>query len=84
MPVPVVWYIFLLQILGVCDNHVSLYQLTVERGTQLFKWVEKQEVTMPDSDAMADMYLEAVKVSSINWMRGSLRISEISMFPKSS
>lgn len=46
-------------------NHVSLYQLTVERGTQLFKWVDTGQVVVPDNDAMADMYTEAVKVSSI-------------------
>lgn len=56
----------LLQLVALCDNHVSLYQLTVERGTQLFKWVEKNEVTMPDNDTMADMYLEAVQV--VYWL----------------
>lgn len=53
------------QILELCDNHVSLYQLTVERGTQLFKWVENKTVTMPDNDMMADMYLMAVDVRTL-------------------
>ena len=29
--------LFFLQMLSLCDHHLSLYQLTLERGTQLFK-----------------------------------------------
>ncbi|XP_078609756.1 radical S-adenosyl methionine domain-containing protein 1, mitochondrial-like [Branchiostoma floridae x Branchiostoma japonicum] len=38
------------------DDHVSLYQLTLERGTALFTQVEKKQVTVPDPDTMADLY----------------------------
>ncbi len=31
-------------------GHVSLYQLTLERGTQLWKNVQSGAVTMPDDD----------------------------------
>ena len=41
--------------------HVSLYQLTIERGTKLHKQVTKGEVTVPDEDTMADMYQTVVE-----------------------
>ena len=37
--------------------HISLYQLTVERGTKLHKQVARGEVKLPDEDIMADMYI---------------------------
>lgn len=46
--------------LQVCDDHVSLYQLTLERGTPLFKMYENRDFTQPPSDLMADMYQSAV------------------------
>ena len=36
--------------------HISLYQLTVERGTALHKQVARGEVELPDEDLMAAMY----------------------------
>jgi coproporphyrinogen III oxidase-like Fe-S oxidoreductase len=45
-------------------NHVSLYQLTLERGTQLFKWVESGQIPLPDNETMADMYIAAVEVGN--------------------
>lgn len=50
------WENELSELLGVCDDHVSLYQLTLERGTQLFRQVERGEVTLPAEDVMAEMY----------------------------
>lgn len=50
------WERELRELLRVCDDHVSLYQLTVERGTQLFKQVQRGEVAMPAEDATAEMY----------------------------
>ncbi|OWF47256.1 Radical S-adenosyl methionine domain-containing protein 1, mitochondrial [Mizuhopecten yessoensis] len=55
------WITELQHVLSVSDKHISLYQLTLERGTQLFKWVESGHMELPDDDTMADMYLEAVK-----------------------
>ncbi|XP_054463302.1 radical S-adenosyl methionine domain-containing protein 1, mitochondrial, partial [Anoplopoma fimbria] len=50
------WENELSELLRVCDDHVSLYQLTLERGTQLFKQVLGGEVTVPDEDVTAEMY----------------------------
>lgn len=35
---------FSLQVLELCGNHVSLYQLTVEHGTPLSKSVKNNEI----------------------------------------
>lgn len=53
------WEAELRQVLEVCDDHLSLYQLTVERGTQLFKQVQSGAVTMPEDEVTAEMYESA-------------------------
>uniref|UniRef100_A0A3B3V4Z1 Radical S-adenosyl methionine domain-containing protein n=1 Tax=Poecilia latipinna TaxID=48699 RepID=A0A3B3V4Z1_9TELE len=50
------WSRELSEMLRVCDDHVSLYQLTLERGTQLFKQVQSGQVTMPTEEITAEMY----------------------------
>ncbi|XP_010728719.3 radical S-adenosyl methionine domain-containing protein 1, mitochondrial isoform X1 [Larimichthys crocea] len=50
------WEDELSELLRVCDDHVSLYQLTLERGTQLFKQVQGGQVTVPAEDVTAEMY----------------------------
>lgn len=50
------WENELSELLRVCDDHVSLYQLTLERGTELFKQVAGGEVTVPAEDETAAMY----------------------------
>ncbi|KAM7371741.1 hypothetical protein PAMP_008951 [Pampus punctatissimus] len=50
------WEKELSELLKVCDDHVSLYQLTLERGTQLFKQVQCGEVTVPTEEVTAEMY----------------------------
>uniref|UniRef100_A0A3P9N8K6 Radical S-adenosyl methionine domain-containing protein n=2 Tax=Poecilia reticulata TaxID=8081 RepID=A0A3P9N8K6_POERE len=50
------WSRELSEMLRVCDDHVSLYQLTLERGTQLFKQVQSGQVTMPTEEIIAEMY----------------------------
>ncbi|KAI8824131.1 uncharacterized protein EV422DRAFT_307655 [Fimicolochytrium jonesii] len=47
-------------------THYSLYQLTVERGTPLFKDVAKGAVVVPDDDLAADMYEKTVEMASEN------------------
>jgi len=42
--------------------HLSMYQLTVERGTRLWNQVHKKEVELPEQEAMADLYLEGVEL----------------------
>ncbi|KAM4534633.1 radical S-adenosyl methionine domain-containing protein 1, mitochondrial isoform 1-T1 [Fundulus diaphanus] len=50
------WRRELSEMLRVCDDHVSLYQLTLERGTRLFKQVHCGQVTMPTEEMTAEMY----------------------------
>ena len=54
------WQQELQDVLQICDDHLSLYQLTLERGTALFKLHEKGKITVPGSDLMAEMYEGAV------------------------
>ncbi|CAD5111043.1 DgyrCDS395 [Dimorphilus gyrociliatus] len=37
-------------------NHISLYQLTLERGTALFKLWENDKLNIPKTDEIIDMY----------------------------
>ncbi|TTA69398.1 Radical S-adenosyl methionine domain-containing protein 1, mitochondrial [Bagarius yarrelli] len=53
------WERELEEVLRVCDDHVSLYQLTLERGTHLYKQVQRGEVSMPADDVTASMYRTA-------------------------
>ncbi|XP_066474156.1 radical S-adenosyl methionine domain-containing protein 1, mitochondrial isoform X1 [Tiliqua scincoides] len=50
------WVQGLKEVLPICDNHVSLYQLTLERGTLLFKQVDQGLLPMPDPDVVSEMY----------------------------
>ncbi|MCL4125839.1 UNVERIFIED_CONTAM: hypothetical protein GTU68_010881 [Idotea baltica] len=47
-------------ILESCDDHVSLYQLTLERGTRLFKQVKAGELSVCSREEEVDMYELAV------------------------
>ncbi|XP_060798492.1 radical S-adenosyl methionine domain-containing protein 1, mitochondrial [Neoarius graeffei] len=53
------WESELEEVLRVCDDHVSLYQLTLERGTHLYKQVQQGELSMPADDVTASMYKSA-------------------------
>ncbi|KAG0000669.1 radical S-adenosyl methionine domain-containing protein 1 [Entomortierella chlamydospora] len=50
--------------LDVVDHHLSLYHLTVERGTKLHKDVTQGKVTLPDSELAADMYETMIEMTS--------------------
>ena len=56
------WEKELQEVTQICDNHVSLYQLTLERGTALFKMFEVGAVDFPSEDVTADMYELAVEI----------------------
>lgn len=56
------WETELEELLRVCDDHVSLYQLTLERGTQLFRQVQRGELTLPGEDITAAMYRTARRI----------------------
>ncbi|XP_071881787.1 radical S-adenosyl methionine domain-containing protein 1, mitochondrial isoform X1 [Anas platyrhynchos] len=42
--------------LGLCDDHLALYQLTLERGTALEARVRRGALPAPPQDLLADMY----------------------------
>ncbi|BFZ03566.1 hypothetical protein BsWGS_06605 [Bradybaena similaris] len=56
------WLSELDQMLSYCGNHMSLYQLTFERGTQLFKQIQSRNLIAVDSSVVEDMYLQAVNM----------------------
>ncbi|XP_076122609.1 radical S-adenosyl methionine domain-containing protein 1, mitochondrial [Alosa pseudoharengus] len=73
------WETELEKLLAVCDHHVSLYQLTLERGTQLFKQVQRGELTMPAEDVTATMYMTARDILEMH----GFRQYEVSNFARS-
>ena len=50
------WQDTLQRLTNLDPAHISLYALTVEEGTPLYRWVERGEVPHPDTDLAADMY----------------------------
>ncbi|XP_018612601.2 radical S-adenosyl methionine domain-containing protein 1, mitochondrial isoform X1 [Scleropages formosus] len=56
------WETELEELLSVCDDHVSLYQLTLERGTYLFKQVQAGLLGVPEENTMAQMYDSARRI----------------------
>ncbi|KAI9593160.1 hypothetical protein BDF19DRAFT_424615 [Syncephalis fuscata] len=56
------WTDELKRAMAIADDHLSIYQLTVERGTRLFNKVEAGHITLPDNDVMADMYQQTVSL----------------------
>ncbi|XP_016343722.1 radical S-adenosyl methionine domain-containing protein 1, mitochondrial isoform X1 [Sinocyclocheilus anshuiensis] len=72
------WESELEKLLPVCDDHISLYQLTLERGTQLFKQVDSGELTVPGDDVTAVMYNSARGVLE----KAGFRQYEVSNFAK--
>lgn len=72
------WGKELSELLRVCDDHVSLYQLTLERGTRLFKQVQRGDVTVPAEDVTADMY----QCARTTLQQHGLRQYEVSNFAR--
>ena len=60
-------------------DHVSLYQLTLERGTALWKSVIAGNLAMPEEDCVADMYEAAVEILS----KAGIQRYEVSNFARS-
>ncbi|XP_012645218.2 radical S-adenosyl methionine domain-containing protein 1, mitochondrial [Microcebus murinus] len=50
------WLGQLQELLRRCDDHVSLYQLSLERGTALFAQVQQGALPAPDPELAAEMY----------------------------
>nr|DBA27509.1 TPA: hypothetical protein GDO54_007993 [Pyxicephalus adspersus] len=72
------WHSTLERLLDQCDNHVSLYQLTLERGTALFKLKEKGQLAFPDQELTAQMYDDARQILG----QAGFRHYEVSNFAK--
>ncbi|XP_004446612.2 radical S-adenosyl methionine domain-containing protein 1, mitochondrial [Dasypus novemcinctus] len=52
------WLGQLQELLCHCDDHISLYQLSLERGTSLFTQVQEGTLPSPDPERAAEMYQE--------------------------
>ncbi|KAG0215063.1 radical S-adenosyl methionine domain-containing protein 1 [Mortierella sp. GBA43] len=50
--------------MDVADDHISLYHLTVEPGTELQRAVVRGKVTLPDNDLATDMYEAMIELTS--------------------
>ncbi|KAF9982932.1 radical S-adenosyl methionine domain-containing protein 1 [Modicella reniformis] len=50
--------------MDVVDDHISLYHLTVEPGTELHSTVARGMVTLPDNDLGTDMYEAMIELTS--------------------
>ncbi|KAG2218396.1 hypothetical protein INT45_011584 [Circinella minor] len=60
------WQRELKQALELAGDHLSMYQLSFERGTSLWKLMQKGQVPHVDPDLAADMYEETVKTAAIH------------------
>jgi oxygen-independent coproporphyrinogen-3 oxidase len=75
------WELELQEILELEANHLSLYQLTVEKGTDLHLKVQHRKVEMPNEDEMADLY-EVTRQMAMQHGYHQYEISSFSTFPK--
>ncbi|KAF9929746.1 radical S-adenosyl methionine domain-containing protein 1 [Mortierella alpina] len=50
--------------MDVVDNHLSLYHLTVERGTELHRDVTRGNISLPDAELAADMYEAMIQITA--------------------
>jgi putative oxygen-independent coproporphyrinogen III oxidase len=50
------WQKELTEAMNLASGHISLYQLTIEKGTAFFKLFQEGELIIPDQDRAADMY----------------------------
>ena len=64
------WQLTLAQALSLDIDHISAYALIVETGTKLAAQIKRGDLTMPDDDLMADMYLhldQACSDAGLDW-----------------
>ncbi|KAK2169431.1 hypothetical protein LSH36_10g12000, partial [Paralvinella palmiformis] len=73
-----VWEEELDEVLNLCNDHLSVYQLTLEKGTVLFKQVMERVLLLPPQEMIDDMYELLVEKSA---QRGYHRY-EVSNFAK--
>jgi oxygen-independent coproporphyrinogen-3 oxidase len=51
------WEAELTQALRLTDGHISLYQLTIEKGTKFYNQYRKQEFALPQEELAEEMYI---------------------------
>lgn len=72
------WHSTLERLVDQCDDHVSLYQLTLERGTALFRLKERGQIAFPDQELTAQMFEDARRILQ----RAGFRHYEVSNFAR--
>ena len=53
-----IWERDLLRVLDLKPDHISAYTLTLEKGTELYQFVKKGQVTMPEEDQTGGWFLK--------------------------
>ena len=53
-----IWKRDLLRVLDLKPDHISAYTLTLEKGTELYQFVKKGQVTMPEEDQTGGWFLK--------------------------
>ncbi len=51
------WQQEMLEAVQYAKNHLSLYQLSIEKGTQFYQLYQKKKFTIPNQDLAADLYI---------------------------
>jgi len=64
--------------LGFCSKHLSLYQLTIEKGTPFFSAFNNKKFTLPGEELSADLY----QLTSDICLKNGLSAYEISNYAK--
>jgi putative oxygen-independent coproporphyrinogen III oxidase len=70
------WETELKRAIELSPNHLSLYQLTIEKGTQFYSSFKKGEFEMPDENLSADFYDLTNEITS----KAGLELYEISNY----
>ncbi|MFT6077119.1 MAG: oxygen-independent coproporphyrinogen-3 oxidase [Myxococcota bacterium] len=73
------WKNELAQAINLSANHLSLYQLTIEKGTPFYRQYLNKEFILPNDDLAADLYQITNEITSKN----GLELYEISNYAKS-
>lgn len=72
------WELELNEAVALADGHLSLYQLTIEKGTHFFGAHRAGEFVMPDNELAADMYARTEDVL----LRHGYKAYEVSNYAK--
>lgn len=60
------WESELKKAIAICNNHLSLYGLTIERGTKFYGQYDRGEFVLPDQDLAAEFYQLTSQISKDN------------------